>query len=249
MAPYIMMDCDGHVTQCTMALSPSVCIHMSQLYSWLIWHSCYSASVTHKKTQNTSSAWSDWLRHWYGRGICLHITESVDERVERAVLPWGRLSLYVAMSLQGWSCDSLVMSKSSIESCVLYSCMAHHTVNGMTLQMTLCTLAPSPAVCIHDLSQIHIPKSSRERYVLYPDMAADIVWTGQGTWHTAQSLPNTPLTRMQGSFMVDKKTDWNIPPTIFSSGAVFLSLVPASPWLHSLWLSHKLWLHHWLLLR
>ena len=71
----------------------------AQLYRWHIWHSCYSASVTHEKTQNTSSAWSDWLRHWYGRGICLHITESVDERVERAVLPWGRLSLYVAISL------------------------------------------------------------------------------------------------------------------------------------------------------
>ena len=80
----------------------------AQLYKWHIWHSCYSASVTHEKTQNTSSAWSDWLRHWYGRGICLHITESVDERVERAVLPWGRLSLYVAMSLQGWSFDTLV---------------------------------------------------------------------------------------------------------------------------------------------
>ena len=45
MAPYIMMDCDGHVTQCTMALSPAMCIHMSKssieccvLYSCMAHH-------------------------------------------------------------------------------------------------------------------------------------------------------------------------------------------------------------------
>ena len=79
-----------------------------QLYRWHIWHSCYSASVTHKNPQYTCSAWLDRGRHEYVRGICLHITESVDGRVGRAVLPWGRLSLYVAMSLQGWSFDTLV---------------------------------------------------------------------------------------------------------------------------------------------
>ena len=100
-----------HVVRIIGAITPMANI----LFVWhncicyCIWHSCYSASVTHEKTQYTSSAWSDWLRHWYGRGICLHITESVDERVERAVLPWGRLSLYVAMSLQRWSFDSLVI--------------------------------------------------------------------------------------------------------------------------------------------
>ena len=76
-----------------------------------------------------------------------------------------------------------------------------------------------------------------------------LLWTGQGTWHTAQSLPDTPLTRMQGSFMVDKKTDRNNHPTIFFSGGVCLSLAFASLWLHSLWLQHKLRLLNWLLLR
>ena len=41
----------------------------SQLYRWHIWHSCYSASVTHKKPQYTCSAWSDRCRHEYGRRI------------------------------------------------------------------------------------------------------------------------------------------------------------------------------------
>ena len=38
----------------------------AQLYRWHIWHSCYSASVTHKKPQCTCSAWSDRCRHEYG---------------------------------------------------------------------------------------------------------------------------------------------------------------------------------------
>ena len=42
----------------------------TQLYRWHIWHSCYSASVTHKKPQYTCSAWSDRCGHEYGRGIC-----------------------------------------------------------------------------------------------------------------------------------------------------------------------------------
>ena len=42
----------------------------SQLYRWHIWHSCYSASVKHKKPQYTCSAWSDRCWHEYGRGIC-----------------------------------------------------------------------------------------------------------------------------------------------------------------------------------
>ena len=33
--------------------------HISQLYRWHIWHSCYSAYLTHKKPQYTCLAWSD----------------------------------------------------------------------------------------------------------------------------------------------------------------------------------------------